>query len=225
MTTTDPVLASLHAAVVANPEDLVVRLVLADYLEEVGEADRAEFIRVQIELAKPFIEPDDARLLCRRERVLLHDFKLDMWQAFASWTPSNWTMTTHAHEMKFRVGVKEGTQDIWCWVRRGFLEEAECLESDWLTHGPAIVQEHPIRRVVLVDKEPHPANICGVTKFDWWTNMYDRELSNIFWVAEYIDLWNAIIRPRFATRQAALDALSSVAIKWARRKAGMEEVK
>jgi uncharacterized protein (TIGR02996 family) len=35
-----------------NPDDDVPRLVYADWLEEHGDADRAEFIRVQIELAK-----------------------------------------------------------------------------------------------------------------------------------------------------------------------------
>ena len=225
MTTTDPVLASLHAAVCANPEDLEVRQVLADYLEEIGDTERAEFIRVQIELAKPFIEPDDVRLLCRRERVLLDDFKLDMWQAFASWAPSNWTMTAHAHEMKFRVGVKEWTQDIWCWIRRGFPEEVECSESNWLAHGPAIVRAHPIRRVVLTDKEPQETEFLEEISFDWWTHAEGPDHAGVPWVLGHNDLWKALVMRRFPTRQAALDALSSVAIKWARRKAGMEEVK
>ena len=39
----------LFRAILDNPEDDIPRLVFADWLEEHGEADRAEFIRVQIE--------------------------------------------------------------------------------------------------------------------------------------------------------------------------------
>ena len=41
---------ALLAAIAANPDDDLVRLVYADYLEENGDPDRAELIRVQIEL-------------------------------------------------------------------------------------------------------------------------------------------------------------------------------
>ena len=38
--------------ILANPDDDAPRLVYADWLEEHGEADRAEFIRAQIEAAR-----------------------------------------------------------------------------------------------------------------------------------------------------------------------------
>ena len=63
--------AALLAAVIATPDDDLVRLVYADWLEENGDPDRAELIRVQCELAKL---PDwDGRCipLKHRERVLL----------------------------------------------------------------------------------------------------------------------------------------------------------
>jgi uncharacterized protein (TIGR02996 family) len=44
--------ADLLAAILANPDDDNVRLVYADWLQEHGDDARAEFIRVQIELAK-----------------------------------------------------------------------------------------------------------------------------------------------------------------------------
>jgi uncharacterized protein (TIGR02996 family) len=49
---------ALYAAVVASPDDDLPRLVYADWLEEHGDADRAEFIRVQCRLANS--SPDDA---------------------------------------------------------------------------------------------------------------------------------------------------------------------
>lgn len=43
----------LLADILAHPEDDTPRLILADWLDEHGEAERGEFIRVQCELAKP----------------------------------------------------------------------------------------------------------------------------------------------------------------------------
>ena len=61
---------ALLAAVLADPDDDAPRLVLADWLEENGFTERAEFIRVQIELAR--MEGDDPRrpAFARRECAL-----------------------------------------------------------------------------------------------------------------------------------------------------------
>ena len=44
--------AGLFQAILDDPEDTGLRLVYADWLEEHGDADRAEFIRVQCRLAE-----------------------------------------------------------------------------------------------------------------------------------------------------------------------------
>lgn len=59
---------ALLAAVLADPADDFPRLVFADWLEEHGDADRAEFIRLQCELAGTADPPLAARA---RERTLL----------------------------------------------------------------------------------------------------------------------------------------------------------
>ena len=63
------------AAIVANPEDDALRLVAADFLEEHGEAQRAAFIRVQVQLARleaseqgKSLEADELR---KKERAIL----------------------------------------------------------------------------------------------------------------------------------------------------------
>lgn len=192
--------ASLLRAILDDPDDDVVRLVYADHLEDQGETERAEFIRVQILLAQlsfrfpcracnKLLESDriadgcpcnsprgvnhglapvyvctclecdpaqtgsvrerpaDVESLYRRERSLLHDSNFNLWDAFASWGASDWTMTTHAHEIAFRVGIKEGTHDVWCYLRRGLVDEVVCSLDDWLTHGAAILAAHPVREV------------------------------------------------------------------------------
>ena len=50
-----------------NPDDDAPRLIFADWLDEHGEARRAEFIRVQVELAKAEME---LPTLCRRDKEL-----------------------------------------------------------------------------------------------------------------------------------------------------------
>ena len=66
---------ALFQAILADPEDDLPRLIYADWCEENGEADRAEFIRVQIELARlPELAPrageGRAAELRRREQEL-----------------------------------------------------------------------------------------------------------------------------------------------------------
>lgn len=51
MTTTDPTGAALYRAILADPDDDTPRLVYADWLQEEGDDDRAEFIRVQCRIA------------------------------------------------------------------------------------------------------------------------------------------------------------------------------
>ena len=50
---------SFLRAIIADPADDLPRLVYADWLDENGDPDRAEFIRVQCELAK--LPEDDPR--------------------------------------------------------------------------------------------------------------------------------------------------------------------
>ncbi len=84
---------ALLRTVLENPNDDAPRLVLADYLEERGDESRAEFIRVQIELAKyeaycdvvdryPIPRSDRLDALRRRERALL-----DEPRNFCNWVP------------------------------------------------------------------------------------------------------------------------------------------
>src|SRR4051794_40513367 len=59
------------------PEDDAVRLVYADWLEDEGQVDRAEFIRLQCELAR--LGPGDPKgvKLRKRERALLKQHETD----------------------------------------------------------------------------------------------------------------------------------------------------
>src|SRR5436309_6205981 len=64
---------TLLAAIRAAPEDDAPRLVYADWLDENGQPERAEFIRVQCELARcesPELRKREAELLAEYHDVL-----------------------------------------------------------------------------------------------------------------------------------------------------------
>jgi uncharacterized protein (TIGR02996 family) len=63
-------LEGLIAAVFASPDDDLPRLVLADYLEENGDADRAALIRVSCELAKKRLPAERKKALQAEEKRL-----------------------------------------------------------------------------------------------------------------------------------------------------------
>ena len=63
----DPTAEAIYRGVLAEPADDTPRLALADWLEDHGSPDRAEYVRVAVELAKTprfdqasdFIIPDE----------------------------------------------------------------------------------------------------------------------------------------------------------------------
>lgn len=66
-----PTASALQAAVIADPDDDLVRLVYADFVEENGDPARGELIRIQCELARLPEWDREAAELRHRERVLL----------------------------------------------------------------------------------------------------------------------------------------------------------
>jgi uncharacterized protein (TIGR02996 family) len=66
-----PELVALLAACRARPADDLPRLVLADWLDENGDPDRAEFVRVQVELSHPTADAKRTAELRGRESKLL----------------------------------------------------------------------------------------------------------------------------------------------------------
>lgn len=66
-------------AIIASPDDDLPRLVFADFLEETGDSERAEFIRVQCELAGGVADAGRMRALETREKELLKRY-LEAWR-------------------------------------------------------------------------------------------------------------------------------------------------
>jgi uncharacterized protein (TIGR02996 family) len=110
--------------IVAHPDDDAPRLVYADWLDDRGDADRAEFIRVQCELAR--MDEADPRWdgLKEREKRASRSFRKE------------W------------LGGVEGLVQKWQF-RRGLLDSAGVRPKDLVASGEELFRRVPLRHVRL----------------------------------------------------------------------------
>lgn len=143
--------AGLLAAILANPDDDAPRLIYADVIEE-SDPERAEFIRVQIELShcrdgRESCPPDSRCGRCygcvRRER------QQELWLSLrmAIWKSLPASMPPAIRSEAVNQGTISAGQDAI--IRRGFVESVGCVAADWITHGDAICAAHPVTEVRL----------------------------------------------------------------------------
>ncbi len=149
-------------AIIAKPDEDTPRLAYADWCDECGQTERAEFIRVQIELAR-IPEPKekmvglvtgtdkDRRHYCctqchslpkgqdcrfhhlfDRSRVLCQDL-VSLMTKGTTWEEFN--------------GLIDSNAD----VHRGFIESGVCLSADWIRLGDETLKRHPVRKITWVD--------------------------------------------------------------------------
>jgi uncharacterized protein (TIGR02996 family) len=162
------------AAICAQPDDDTARLVYADWLEEFGgEPERAEFIRVQCELARlpgcfgrtapQEIYIGDGRVeyvagldcgrcetcvrrsvLGNRERELLQEDRL---------LDGNWNRWLGFGPFVL-WSFPDAALNMRCEFRRGFVHDVECIAADWLKHADNLRAAHPVRAVTLTTPPP-----------------------------------------------------------------------
>jgi uncharacterized protein (TIGR02996 family) len=125
--------AAFLRAVLDDPDDDAPRLVFADWLDEQGRDDEAEFVRVQCEL-EPLREDfvsERAEALRRRE----HDLGTHFWQRWRD---------------EARAIFGDRSMDIGLERRRGIVEEV-CLPVQWfIDAGEVVWRAYPaLRRVTL----------------------------------------------------------------------------
>jgi uncharacterized protein (TIGR02996 family) len=139
--------AAFIRAICEQPDDDTVRLVFADWLDENGEGERAEFIRVQCELATAVRDReasdrgftaghvcnDPACRVCplrRRERELGTRELLD---------PADPLRITRRTEIPLSGGAFLENDVFGFGFRRGFVEAVTCFAADFLAHADALV--------------------------------------------------------------------------------------
>lgn len=202
-----------------RPDDDAPRLQYADWLEENGLVERAEFIRVQCEIAHedacgrqddvwgcfPF-EPEGKCFPCQRnvprrlrERELL---------AFvSSYTP-------------YIVPDPDIVLDDWAFSR-GFVSHISIGTGDFLRHAKAIFESQPITDVLLVDRVP---DMTGNIWFCWESGNNMDEKGDVP-PAIFAFLPTHLRYPGISalrkTHQESCDDLSAACVAYGRQQAGL----
>ncbi len=139
---------SFLADVIANPADDAVRLIYADWLEDNGEGERAEFIRVQCELAIP----------CRHEGRLHHDQcercnRLRKRERELLVHTADWWINEVAKPLGWKAFNLESRHSLYMTIphewARGFVAQLTLPAEIWLAHADTLTAAQPIERVTL----------------------------------------------------------------------------
>jgi uncharacterized protein (TIGR02996 family) len=141
------------AAVVANPDDDTTRLVAADFLEENGDAERAEFIRIQVTLAR--LEESGLSLSPEAREFRRKEWPFIGPQAEASrlWGPQDCPELIRGTPTQAGMPSSRGEDTERLKWRRGFVEWVACPVVQWLRVGVAVRARNPVRRVILSGSE------------------------------------------------------------------------
>lgn len=124
-------------AIIESPDDDTPRLIYADFLEGRGESDRAEFIRLQCQLAQ--MSEEDAR----RDGLEARESEL---------------LTAHRDKWLGAVRSMNADTDLpaigggHCF-RRGLLEEVTLSAATFLEHNNVIFRANPIQRLTVTNAE------------------------------------------------------------------------
>lgn len=131
-----PLDAGILETICKAPEDLWLRKLAADWWEEQGELDRAEFVRVQLELGELVVrDAKSLESLKERERELF--------------------LANGGHQLEWMGATHRLTQAStdWMnhlpWFRNGFVENVTCSPTDFLSHQGNLLQAAPIREVTF----------------------------------------------------------------------------
>src|SRR5262245_48701346 len=127
-------------AIIAAPEDDAPRLVYADWLDDHGDSDRAEFIRVQCDLARrPKYDPDRPPLEAR-ERELLKK-----------------------HEARWAKPLMGFGRDLR--FRRGFVDGISIGVSKFITDGEDLLRTAPVRQFKFLRLGTKNATAADLVKY------------------------------------------------------------
>jgi uncharacterized protein (TIGR02996 family) len=140
--------------IIAHPEDDTSRLVFADWLDDHGEADRAEFIRLQVQIARLSAGDPQRRPLEKRQEELL---------------------ARHEGVWKSALPALEGV--TWQDFTRGFVEAVfvESVEA-FLAQAPSLFAAAPVRRLQVGQVDAEGA--WALARSRWLLRLSELNLGN-----------------------------------------------
>jgi uncharacterized protein (TIGR02996 family) len=127
-------------SIIENPEDDTPRLVYADWLDEHGQPERAEFIRVQCELDKTGEDDPRRQGLKEREQGLLQEHR------------KRWVEPLNPLV-------------LWAGFCRGFVEEVDIQAETFLARADTLFRLAPVRSLLL--SEPGDGHMADLAASPW----------------------------------------------------------
>lgn len=138
------------AFVCADPGSDELRLRAAQWCEENGQAERGEFIRLQVQIARRPAKPPIATLqdirLRRRERDLLDTHGADWFRADRDMNPG---LPVDRNAWYYRPLPSMITDRYFLGFNRGFLGVFNGPAADWLAHADQILRQQPVQMAWL----------------------------------------------------------------------------
>jgi uncharacterized protein (TIGR02996 family) len=210
----------LLRSILENPADDTARLIAADWLEESGETDRAELIRVQAALC-----PQYQTVVCKRlkNELIAHkglEWVLPLARLLGvSEEPGRYPGNRYRYIGTDALvlppyGVNSVVRYEWS---RGFLDNMNCTLADWLREGVKITAAQPVTRLRLTDREP--AVFRDGQRWQWDFASGSFEIPHFLPVA-----WRRNFEMHFTSVEAAKDCAGYLGITWARRMNGLPEL-
>ena len=207
---------ALIRSVLASPADDAPRLVYADWLEEHGRAEDAEFIRVQIELARlgfggAFHKDESGRLRHMPAHVeRLTERQLELW--FGGFGRPD--LPGELVNSPLTVHPTPGQNLL---LRRGFVERMTCFGEIFLEVAADLFARQPVAHVRIVEWQPRRTSDGS----RWLWEIAEGRSDN---VAERIWPYLAADGPptRYQTADEAEAALSWACVRYGRAVAGVE---
>lgn len=157
--TISPDALGLLKAILDDPADDLPRLAYADWLEENGQEERAEFIRYDIRyphagFAELTGKPDALAMLGVEPIASVH---VGNPASFAAGLDrDDWRTWMWGESDELGCVISDMGRGLDYKVRRGFVEAVRCTLDAWLAHGPAVVRAHPVTSLTLTDRRPWP---------------------------------------------------------------------
>lgn len=165
---------ALYRSVLESPEDDAARLIFADWLEENGEPEMAEFIRVQCALAG--FDPNAKCVSCDELNDLIDSIVTRRPAVDTTLKPATWRcekcLKMHRFQAREQELIRKGIRYVGDWSRpfivdvlgenwlqlsagwqwyyeRGFVSRMELPWCDWVEHHRKILAIAPIEAVEL----------------------------------------------------------------------------
>lgn len=152
-------------AIHANPDDDLVRLVYADWLDEQDQPERAEFIRVQVrleEIRRTIRQPDEDHL----HYLSVHSRSSGVWccpgdSAERRELAFRYRSLLDAHEAEWLAPFREVLHNEWYWSR-GFLDVVQVAPEALAESAEELFGSHPIRRLILTGPGQHVGALAAI---------------------------------------------------------------